>query len=113
MKRRGTTRKISSSQLDGLLNDSRFRIAMIGAVFAVGMLVLWARLYYMQVMGGEKHLEQVSNQSLRRIRIPNLRGKILSSDREILADNKLEFDLVFYPQEMEQRLRRDTVLAMC
>ncbi|MBQ4313971.1 MAG: hypothetical protein IJC21_00855 [Lentisphaeria bacterium] len=112
MKRRGTTRKISSSQLDGLLNDSRFRIALLGAVFAVGMLVLWARLYYMQVMGGEKHLEQVSNQSLRRIRIPNLRGKILSSDREILADNKLEFDLVFYPQEMKRSLRRDTVLAM-
>ena len=101
-----------SASSDNVFNDSRFRIAVIGALFVTGLLVLWGRLYYIQVMGGEKHLEQVSNQSMRRIRIPNRRGRIVSSDNVVFADNRLEFDLVFYPEEMKKRRRQDTVLCM-
>lgn len=105
-------KKFTSTTVKGILYDYRFRIAVLGFFFAAGLLVLWGRLYYIQVMGGKKHLEQVSNQSLRRIRIPNRRGKIFSSDGLVLADNRLEFDLVFYPEEMKKSRRRDTVLNM-
>ena len=100
------------SAFENIVSDSRFRIAVIGLFFAVGFLVLLGRLYYIQVMGGKQHLEQVSNQSMRRIRIPNQRGRIISSDNVVLADNRIEFDLVFYPEEMKKRRRRDTVLHM-
>lgn len=110
MKRKNSSS--SASPLENILSDSRFRIAVIGALFCVGLLILWGRLYYVQVMGGKHHLEQVSNQSLRRIRIPNRRGRILSSDNVVFADNRLEFDLVFFPEEMKKRRRRDTVVYM-
>lgn len=98
--------------LSGVLNDPRFRIAVTGALFLCGLLVLWFRLYFVQVLSGTRHSEQVSNQSVRRIRIPNRRGQILSSDNVVLADNKQEFDLVFYPEEMKKRRRSDTIVLM-
>ena len=98
--------------LNGLFDDVRFRLAVVGAVFVAGFAVLWGRLYFVQVLSGKSHVEQVSNQSLRRIRIPNQRGRIVTSDNVVLADNAVEFDLVFYPEEMQQRTRNRTVRYM-
>lgn len=98
--------------LNGLFDDVRFRITVIGGVFLIGFAVLWIRLYFVQVLSGKSHIEQVSNQSLRRIRIPNQRGRIITSDNVVLADNNVEFDLVFYPEEMQQRTRNRTVRYM-
>ena len=110
MFRKGKTKR--KVILNGLFDDVRFRIAVLGSVFLAGFAVLWFRLYFVQVMSGKSHFEQVSNQSLRRIRIPNQRGRIVTSDNVVLADNAVEFDLVFYPEEMQQRTRNRTIRYM-
>ncbi len=107
-----TFRRNRKIVLNGLFDDVRFRIAVIGGIFLIGFAVLWGRLYFVQVMSGKSHIEQVSNQSLRRIRIPNQRGRIITADNVVLADNNVEFDLVFYPEEMQQRTRNRTVRYM-
>ena len=98
--------------LAGVLNDPRFRISVLGVFFAVGFLVLLGRLYCIQVLSGTSHLEQVSSQSVRRIRIPNRRGRIITRDNVVLAGNRQEFDLVFYPEEMKKRRRSDSIVLM-
>lgn len=98
--------------LNGIFDDVRFRLAVVGGVFLIGFAILWVRLYFVQVLSGKDHFDQVSNQSLRRIRIPNQRGRIVTSDNVVLADNAVEFDLVFYPEEMQQRTRSRTIRYM-
>ncbi len=95
-----------------ILEDSRFRIGLLGGIVLVGVGVLTAKLYYEQVRRGDNYRERVSRQSVRRIRIPSRRGKIFSSDLKVLADNAARCVIVFYPGEMRRpgrHSRRQTV----
>ncbi len=90
-------------------NQANIRILIIGAVMLTCLTVLWGRCYFLQVQQGKNYLESIDQQSLRSIRIPSRRGKIISSDNVILADNEPVFELVFYPEEIRFNRRRKTV----
>ncbi len=79
-----------------------FRIFILGAFFAVFYLIVVIKLWDEQIRLGEEHREKVSKQSIRRIRLPAIRGRIFSSDMHILADNTISYDIVFHPAEMRQ-----------
>ncbi|MCQ2380651.1 MAG: hypothetical protein MJ025_07010 [Victivallaceae bacterium] len=85
------------------------RISIIGAVMAIGIAVLALKTYSVQIGSGEKHRAQASRQSIRRIRIPAKRGKIISADGRILADNLIDYGLVFYVEEMRLNRKRKTI----
>ncbi|MFZ2653316.1 MAG: penicillin-binding protein 2 [Victivallales bacterium] len=78
------------------------RISIIGAFFSLLYLVIVVKLWDEQIRMGEEHREKVSKQSIRRIRLPAIRGNILSSDLHKLADNIPSYDIVFHPAEMRQ-----------
>ena len=77
-----------------------------------GLVTLWIRSYGEQVKGGDDYRNLVTRQSIRRIRIPARRGRIISADNQVLADNKFDYELVFYPEEMRFNRRRKTVEYM-
>ena len=93
-------------------SDCRLRLLILGTIVLIAFLIMWGRLYYLQILSGNQHTEKISRQSLRRIRIPTQRGRIYTRDGMILADNILEFELLFYPEEMLQKKRRATVEFM-
>ncbi|MHB9138468.1 MAG: hypothetical protein ACYC4Q_03600, partial [Victivallaceae bacterium] len=70
------------------------------------MLKLWVE----QIRQGPQHRDKISQQSVRRIREPALRGRILTSDMRILADNSPAYDAYFYLEEMRQPASRDKTL---
>ncbi|HBC87097.1 MAG TPA: penicillin-binding protein 2 [Lentisphaeria bacterium] len=78
------------------------RIFILGSIFAVFYSVIVIKLWDEQIRLGEEHREKVSKQSIRRIRLPAVRGRIYSSDMHILADNIISYDIVFHPAEMRQ-----------
>ncbi len=90
----------------------QLRILLIGAFFLIGFLLLIGKLYLEQIQSGDKHRRNISNQSIRRIRIPARRGKIFSSDLRLLAGNRAENNLVFYPEEMRLGRRSKSVRYM-
>ncbi len=81
---------------------ARWRLVVVAVLLLAGLGVLSVRLYFEQIHRGENHREQVARQSIRRIRIPAPRGRILSSDLTVLADNLARYDAVFYLEEMRQ-----------
>ncbi len=83
-------------------SDYRVRIGILVSIGLAGFGILAAKLYFEQVRRSDAYRERISRQMLRRIRIPGQRGKILTSDLQILADNCAGTSAVFYPEEMRR-----------
>lgn len=107
MNRRHRVSRFHSENEPG--TDERIRIVIVGIIMLAGLLLIGARLYNEQIRSGEEHRKKISNQSVRRIRIPARRGKIYSADMRPLADNQPELSLLFYPEEMRMTNRSSSV----
>ncbi|QSH41788.1 penicillin-binding protein 2 [Lentisphaerota bacterium ZTH] len=88
---------------------NRNRVIFLGLLLLCGFFILAAKLWLEQIEEGRSHKNRISRQSVRRIRIPAPRGKILTSDHHILATNTPSFDAYLYFEEMRQTSRSKTV----
>lgn len=93
-------------------SDTRLRILGLALLMLVATAVLIRVLYREQVESGEEHRIAVSRQSIRRIRVPARRGRILTSDLRIAAENRPVLNLVFYPEEMRLGRRKKSIRYM-
>ncbi|OGV45545.1 MAG: penicillin-binding protein 2 [Lentisphaerae bacterium GWF2_44_16] len=78
------------------------RILLTGLLFISIYVFVVFKLWTEQIQSGEQHREKISKQSIRKIRLPAVRGRIFSSDMKILADSKPSYNIVFHPAEMRQ-----------
>lgn len=81
---------------------SKIRIAIIAFIVFIFYAVLCIKLWQVQVLKGEDSKVKVSKQYIRKIRIPAIRGRILTADGVPLADNRPSMDVVFHISEMRQ-----------
>ncbi len=86
------------------------RILILTLVFLAAYVLIGVRLWHEQIHMGEEYKEQISKQSIRRIRYPGIRGRIYSSDKHILADNHPAFDVVFHLEEMRRPGRQSNTV---
>ena len=96
----------------GWLADNRLRVVELGILMLILFGVLIRTLYLEQVESGEEHQIAVSRQSIRRIRVPARRGRIFTSDYQLVADNRPVMNLVFYPEEMRTGRRKKSIKYM-
>ncbi|OGV58295.1 MAG: penicillin-binding protein 2 [Lentisphaerae bacterium GWF2_52_8] len=87
-----------------------FRIILLAVLFLSCYLVLIVRLWDEQIRSGADNIERISSQSVRRIRLPAVRGRIFTSDGRLLADNRPSYDAVFHFAEMRQPGRQSKTL---
>lgn len=87
-------------------DKSTIRILVICLVVLLYYLVLEARLWREQILRGSFYDQEVSSQSIRRIRKPAPRGRIFTADKKLLADNVPVFNVVFHLREMRQPGRK-------
>ena len=78
------------------------RIGVIVFVIMVTYTIIGLRLWDLQVVSGRKYKEKAARQYARQIRIPAVRGRILSSDGKLLAGNRVSYDILFHISEMRQ-----------
>ena len=90
----------------GILTTERLRILILGGIVAFVFLAMLVRLAYVQIQSADRSITAISNQSIRRIRIPARRGKIYTRDLKLLAGSSSDLNLVFYPQEMRVKGNR-------
>lgn len=91
------------------LNSFRARLLIVALVMLAGISVLVFKLWYEQIHFGERYRKSITRQSVRRVRLPGLRGRIFTSDYLLLADNAPSYNLVFYLQEMRRNSRKKTI----
>jgi penicillin-binding protein 2 len=75
-------------------------------MISMGMLLMLAGLlgylWKIQVVQGAERDNQINRQSIRRVRLPERRGKIVDRNNEILADNRPSFNIAIYIEEVRQ-----------
>lgn len=84
---------------------TRIRILVIAMV--VALLFLCVFLWQLQVFNVRKYRGSVEKQSVRRVRLPGARGRILDRNGVLLADNRPSYCIAIYIEELRQPGRWD------
>lgn len=88
---------------------TRLRRMKIAILATLGLLV--GALWYIQIGHGEHYAKNLEQQSVRRIRIPSVRGKIYDRQGLCLADNVPNYGIALYLEELRLTgKRRNTAI---
>jgi penicillin-binding protein 2 len=79
-------------------NDPQLRL--LALLMTVGLGILLAGLWWVQVVSGREFQTRLETQSYRSVRIPPVRGRILDRNGVALADNRPSFDASLYLEDM-------------
>jgi penicillin-binding protein 2 len=88
------------------------RLRAIGTIIALGLVMLLAALWRVQVMYGEHYDNKQGAQSLRRIRIPAARGEIVDRNGVVLANNRPSYDIAIYLDQLGRFSKKANVVAI-
>ena len=64
------------------------RVAVFGGVALVMFAIVFFRLWYLQVLSGDRYLAQADNNKVRKLTLPAPRGEIVDRDGRTLVDNR-------------------------
>src|SRR6476646_4227470 len=76
------------------------RIAVFGGVALVLFGVLFFRLWFLQIINGEKYLAEANNNRTREYRVSAPRGNILDRNGSVLVDNRTSLALQLNPNKL-------------
>ena len=76
------------------------RVAILGGMALVMFAVIFFRLWYLQVLSGDKYLAEANNNRIREIRVTAPRGEILDRNGEVLVENRTSLALQVNPQKL-------------
>src|SRR6185436_17264557 len=88
------------------LNKADRHLRALSWIIALGIGVLLAGLWWVQVIRSRHYVEDQRNQSYRTVRVPAPRGKILDRNGIALAENKPSYNVSLY---LEDRGWREAV----
>lgn len=87
-----------------------FRVAVIGGFALVMFAIIFFRLWYLQVLSGDKYLAEANNNRVREIKVQAPRGVILDREGRVLVDNRVGLAIKVRPDEIPPRGRRREAL---
>ena len=68
--------------------------------------IIFFRLWYLQVLSGDKYLKQAQNNQVREMTVQAPRGQILDRNGKVLVDNRTALALQLQPTELPQPRRK-------
>jgi len=79
---------LDSDRRPTLTPQLAFRVALIGGVALVAFAVVFFRLWYLQVLSGDKYRAEANNNRVREIKVHAPRGEIVDRQGRPLVDNR-------------------------
>ncbi len=76
------------------------QLRLLAMVVFAGILVLLSGLWWVQVVSTRRYQQKLEIQSLRTVRIPAVRGRILDREGRALAENRPQFNIDLYLEEL-------------
>src|SRR5438876_5385999 len=76
------------------------RVAILGGVALVAFAVIFFRLWYLQVLSGDKYLAEANNNRVREIKVQAPRGKIVDRNGRVLVDNRTGLAVEVSPDKL-------------
>lgn len=86
-------------------NDPQLRTLTLGVL--LGMCILIAGLWHLQIMSARKWEENLKDQSFRTVRVPALRGQILDRNGIVLAENRPSYNINLYVEELRKQFQQE------
>ncbi len=83
-------------------NRMALRIAVVGGVAVVLFAVVFFRLWYLQVLSGDKYLAEANNNRTREVRVSAPRGEILDRNGVPLVENRTSLALQVSPRKLSE-----------
>jgi penicillin-binding protein 2 len=83
------------------INDRKRKTLLLTLLIAFLFSVLWIRIWYLQILKGEKFIELSENNRIRIMSIKAHRGRILDRDKRVIVDNRPSFNLSFVPEDVK------------
>ena len=83
------------------------RVAILGGIALVLFAIVFFRLWYLQVLSGDRYLAEANDNRVREIKVEAPRGKIVDRNGTVLVDNRTALTVQVVPE----RLPRDHVHA--
>ncbi len=88
------------------------RLATIGVIIGLGLTLLLADLWRVQVVNASQYGGRDEAQSLRRIRVPAARGEIVDRNGVVLANNRPSYDIVLYLDQLGRVSKKQDVIRV-
>jgi penicillin-binding protein 2 len=83
------------------------RVAILGGIALVLFAVIFFRLWYLQVLSGDKYLAEANDNRVREVKVEAPRGKIVDRNGTVLVDNRLALVVQVQPERLpEDPVRR-------
>jgi penicillin-binding protein 2 len=79
-----------------------FRVAVIGGVALVMFALIFFRLWYLQVLSGDKYLAAASNNRVREIKVQAPRGEIVDRHGQTLVENRSSLSIKLTPDKLPE-----------
>jgi penicillin-binding protein 2 len=86
------------------------RVAIIGGIALVVFAVVFFRLWYLQVLSGDKYLSEANNNQVREIKVQAPRGEIVDREGRVLVDNRTGLAVKLTPDKLPGNRRERRVL---
>lgn len=93
-----------------IIRPGSHRVVGLAVLLGLTLLLLWGRLYYLQILHGADFREQADNNRFRIVPIPAPRGVIYDRNRVVLARNRPSYSIGFVPADLPDSTTRATVL---
>jgi penicillin-binding protein 2 len=100
------------------LKKNEPQLRLVALMLVAGLCVLFAGLWWVQVVSARDYQQHLETQSFRTVRLPAVRGKILDREGRVLAENRPTYNLSVYLDDLSdqfkdeyQRLRPVAVTA--
>ncbi len=76
------------------------RVAILGGIGLVAFAIVFLRLWYLEVLSGDKYVAQAQNNQVREFNVQAPRGEILDRHGQPLVDNRTALELQVKPTEL-------------
>jgi len=87
-------------------NRLALRIAVFGGFALVLFAVLFFRLWFLQVLNGDRYLAEANNNRTREFRVSAPRGEVVARNGEVLVTNRTSLALQVNPRKLPDRPRQ-------
>ena len=81
-----------------------FRVAIIGGIALVAFAVIFFRLWFLQVLSGDKYLAEANDNRVREIKVQAPRGEIVDREGRVLVRNRVGYAVKVTPTSLPEGL---------
>src|SRR3989441_12086703 len=76
------------------------RVAILGGIALTMFAIIFFRLWYLQVLSGDRYLAEANNNRVREIKVQAPRGEIVDRQGRVLVDNRVGYAVRISPDKL-------------